>query len=557
MSFIVETAAVQTKRLWLSFLKNWMNFVSYLGVFIVSILGCTWVHRLTPNDLRYPWRVVDSDLSSVYSLAQALGQSWTGLIHQSLGAPSTADLSLAFIPDDLHIEIMRVLVHLTNNPFIAVNLFYILTFGLCAVSFLFLADELKISRWASLPLSLSYSWLPYHFTRMDAGHVFLAAYYMIPVGVVILHRLFLYAKGSEGVSLPTSVSKKILLFLAVIAVGSSGAYYAVFFSLLTFTLVVLLPRGTTRRVLATKSLVISAVGIGFLLAPLLRTIWARAHGLHTVLTRSPEESIQFGGTLGRLLVPWGVWLPENLKPLVAPMEFEWNAVPLIGSVGVWLILISIARAISGSSETTSNPESSVRFFFLGALLFYLASGLSLIFAYGVDSSFRTWNRMSIILLTFSLLMVGFLLSKITVFTKMASAFLILIVIITQLTPLKNSGIGSEPDPVSVTAFKELTDFAQEVQRKAPRGCAILQLPIMEYPEGGQIDGVGNGEHLWLPLLTEGFRWSYGAPKGSAPGDYWSKFIGASPELSMKQAADLGFCAAVSFSNDVYTFKMLS
>jgi hypothetical protein len=528
-----------------------MNFVSYFGVFIVSILGCAWVHRLSPNDLRYPWRVVDSDLSSLYSLAQALNQSWAGLVHRSLGAPYTADLSLAFVPDDLHIEILRALVHLTDDPFVAVNLFYVLTFGLCAVSFLFLADQFKISRWASLPLSLSYSWLPYHFTRMDAGHVFLAAYYMIPVGTVILHRLFLYTRSSEGGFLPASVSKRILLSLAVIAVGSSGAYYAVFFSLLAFALVVVLPRGNSRQVLATKSLAISAVGIGFLLAPLLRTIWARTHGLHTVLTRSPEESIQFGGTLARLLVPWGVWLPENLKPLVAPMEFEWNAIPLIGSFGVWLILISIARAIAGSSETSSNPESFIRFFFLGALLFYLASGFSLIFAYGVDSSFRTWNRMSIILLTFSLLMVGVLLSKVTMFRKTASVFLILIVVTTQLTPLKNSGIGSEPDSISVAAYNKLRNFAQEIQRAVPRGCSILQLPIMKYPEGGQIDGVGNGEHLWLPLLTEGFRWSYGAPKGSESGDYWSKFIGAPQDLPLQHAADLGFCAAVVMKDETY------
>ena len=556
MSSLVKTATVIGKRVWLSFLRYRIDFLAYFGVFVVAILGCAWVYGLTPHDLQFPWRVVDSDLSSVYSLAQALNQSWTGLVHHSLGAPFTADLSLAFIPDDLHIEILRVLVHLTNNSFVAVNLFFVLTFGFCAVSFLFLADRLHVSRWASLPLSLAYSWLPYHFTRMDAGHVFLAAYYMLPVGVVILHRLFLYAKSSEGIFLPASISKRIVLVLAVIAVGSSGAYYAVFFSLLAFTLVVLLPREASRRVLATKSLVISAVGIGFLLAPLLRTVWARAHGLHTVLTRSPEESVQFGGTLARLLVPWGVWLPENLKPLVAPMEFEWNAVPLIGSIGVWLILISIARAITGSSEPTSNPESSIRFFFLGALLFYLASGFSLIFAYGVDSSFRTWNRMSIILLTFSLLMIGVLLSKIAVLTKLVSGFLILIVIITQLTPLKNSGISSEPDPVSVAAFNELKTFAQEVQRKVPRGCSILQLPIMEYPEGGEINGVGNGEHLWLPLLTDGFRWSYGAPKGSVPGDYWSKFIGASPDLARNHAAELGFCAVVIKKDAIHSLAVL-
>ena len=168
----------------------------YIGVFFSSILGAAWVHRVTPKDLTYPWRVVDSDLSSVYSLAQAVGQSWFGMVNHSLGAPFTADFSLAFIPDDFQIEILRILMHLTKNPFVAVNLFYLLTFGFCTVTFLFLADTFKISRWISAPLALSYAWLPYHFTRMDAGHVFLAAYYMVPIGVIYLHHLFEYLTGS-------------------------------------------------------------------------------------------------------------------------------------------------------------------------------------------------------------------------------------------------------------------------------------------------------------------------------------------------------------------------
>jgi phosphoglycerol transferase len=118
------------------------------------------------------------------------------MVNHSLGAPFTADFSLAFIPDDFQIEILRILMHLTKNPFVAVNLFYLLTFGFCTVTFLFLADTFKISRWISAPLALSYAWLPYHFTRMDAGHVFLAAYYMVPIGVIYLHHLFEYLTGS-------------------------------------------------------------------------------------------------------------------------------------------------------------------------------------------------------------------------------------------------------------------------------------------------------------------------------------------------------------------------
>lgn len=512
--------------------RLWINLITYFSVFVSSILGCIWVHRLTPSDLKYPWRVVDSDLSSVYSLAQALGQSWTGLVHHSLGAPFTADLSLAFIPDDLHIEIIRVLVHMTGNPFVAVNLFYVLTFGLCAISFLFLADNSELSRWLSIPLSIAYAWLPYHFTRMDAGHVFLAAYYMVPIGIVILQRLFSYIKDPSLEFLPRSSLKRFLLLLSVVAVGSSGAYYAVFFSLLTFTLVILIPRRAPLRDLLKQFVVVSIVGICFLVAPLSRTIWARTHGLHTVLTRSPEESIQFGGTLSRLLVPWGVWLPEKLRPLVAPMEFEWNAVPLLATIGVWLILISIARSTISkrTSEDDNGGSAAVKFFFLGSLLFYLSSGLSLVFAYGVDSSFRTWNRMSIIILTLALLMVGILLNKWSSFTKTASVSLLVIAVATQLIPLNKSGIGAEPDQVSVDAFESRSRVAKIVQSSFQSGCTILQIPLMPYPEGGRVGNVGDGQHLLLPLLTTGFRWSYGAIKGTNEAKYW-------PILASEAAVD--------------------
>jgi hypothetical protein len=76
----------------------------------------------------------------------------------------------------------------------------------------------------------------------------------------------------------------------------------------------------------------------------------------------------------------------------------------------------------------------------------------------------------------------------------------------------------------------------------PRGCSILQLPIMAFPEGGVVDEVGNGEHLWLPLLTRGFRWSYGAPKGSEHGRFW---LSRTVDQSVTLSRNLGFCAVVA------------
>jgi hypothetical protein len=466
------------------------------------------------------------------------------MVNYSLGAPFTADLSLAFIPDDLQVEILRILMHLTNNPFVAVNLFYLLTFGLCAITFLFLTDTFKLSRWISTPLALSYAWMPYHFTRMDAGHVFLAAYYMLPIGVVYLHRLFEYLTGSLVTFFPASTFKRIGFVLGIIAVGSSGTYYGVFFALLAATMILLVPQqNQPLRITAQRGGLTALVSFLFITAPLLRIVSSRLRGLETVLTRSPEESIQFGGSIARLLVPWGVWLPTKLKPVVLPTEFEWTISPILGVIGVWILIIGIAVSISGRSSVNHNHKS-IRFIFIWALLFYTATGVSLVFAYAIDPSFRCWNRLSIVIMTLALVALGASLNRFSKFNKTWFPVLLIVAVFSQLSPLHDSGIGTEPDVVSKDAFNALQQVAAVIQQEIKPGCQILQLPIMAYPEGGQVGQVGNGAHLWLPTLTSGFRWSYGAPKGTQEGDYWPKLSGESIQMQVRTAARESFCAVI-------------
>lgn len=520
------------------------TLATYVGVFFASVAGAAWVHRLTPKDLTYPWRVVDSDLSSSYSLAQATGQSWFGLIHHSLGAPFTADLSLAFIPDDLQIEFIRVLSHLTHNPFVAVNLFYLLTFGLCGVTFLFLADQFKLSRWISSPLALSYAWLPYHFTRMDAGHAFLAAYYMIPVGVIYLHRLFEYLTGSLTAFFPTTTLKRVGFVLGIVAVGSSGTYYGVFFALLAMTMILLVPQqDQSLRVTAERGGMTALVSFFFIAAPFIRIVSSQLGGLKTTITRSPEESVQFGGSIARLLVPWGVWLPTKLRPVVLPTEFEWTISPILGVVGVWILLIGIAISLAGRSHANTNIRS-VRYIFIWAILFYTASGISLVFAYAINPSFRSWNRLSVVIMTLALLALGDTLKSFSKFHRIWLPVLLLFAIASQLSPLNASGIGPEPDTISKETFNSLQQVASIIQQETKRGCQILQLPIMAFPEGGQVGQVGNGAHLWLPLLTSGFKWSYGAPKGTRAGDYWPSLGSESIPSLVKLVKQSTFCSII-------------
>jgi len=147
-------------------------------------------------------------------------------------------------------------------------------------------------------------------------------------------------------------------------------------------------------------------------------------------------------------------------------------------------------------------------------------------------------------MTLALVALGVTLSRFGKFNKAWFPILLIVAVFSQLSPLHDSGIGPEPDVVSKDAFTALQQVAAVIQQEIKPGCQILQLPIMAFPEGGQVGQVGNGAHLWLPLLTAGFRWSYGAPKGTQVGDYWPELAGESIQMQIKTAARESFCAII-------------
>lgn len=535
-------------------LRRGRSLCAYFTTFVVSIAGAVWVHRINPSDLSRPWRVKDSDLSSVYSLTQALGQSWTGLEHRALGAPYTADLALAFIPDDLHLLVLRILMHSTHSAFVSVNLFYLLTFGLSGISFQFLCRKLGCSRFVAVALSVSYSWLPYHFSRMDDGHVFLAAYYMVPIGVLVIVRLIQFLRSESRKPVFETRLSLACSALAVVAVGSSGAYYGLFFSLLALSTLALIPRKGRRLADVIQSATLTCLlAVGFISAPILRNLWARAHGLESHLARSPSESLQFGGQIARLFVPWGVWIPDSLRPIVTRQEFEWLAVPLLAIAGIWVLTLGLVRRSIESNRLSYSVEvGALQFIFFWSLLFFSAGGFGLVFAYGIDPSFRTWNRFAIIIMTIALACISILLSEALKNTKkivrvLTSILVLTVAFATQLRPVISAGIGVEPDRSATRQFEDLRRVADRFKASVPEGCKILQLPTMAFPEGGRLLEVGNGDHLWIPLLAPQYHFSYGAPKWSQAGKFWLTFNSVE---ALKKAEDLGFCGALINSKGI-------
>ena len=525
------------------------SILSYLIALSVSISGACLVHRVSIANLRSPWRIRDSDLSSAYAMAAALKQSWFGIVDHHLGAPYSADYNLAYAPEDVHANLTRVLVHIFRQPIFTVNFIYILSFGLTAVSALWLARKIGIKNPIAVAVSLAFSWLPYHFIRMDYGHVVLAEYFMIPIGLWIV--ISEYVRFDEPFRERHVWNHGLLHALALsLLVGASNSYYALFFSILTFSLVpvaILTRKGTAHRLSSVFRL--TCLSVALMLPTLLHDAWANLHRTSPqILDRSPEESIRFGGSIARLLIPWGVHVPQSLSRLIPWEEFEWTATPIMVSIGVLLVLMSVLFAIvrqDNKVEPICVP-GYLRYLGSVALLFYTSSGFGLIFAGTVSPIFRCWNRLSVVLSLIGLLALGKQLStgKIERFANIIGPVLICVAMGTQILNASELRVGPEPDPDSRLLISELITIRSEIEKQFNEGCRFLQLPIVEAFGGSNVNALTPGNQYWLPLYLPNMYWSFGAASGTPAGDFWKTKSNQGIDALYHAATENRFCGVV-------------
>ena len=90
------------------------------------------------------------------------------------------------IPDVRNIAVLKLLGCAFRDAGLVLNLFCLLSFPLTALSAYFVLRRLQIGRLAALTGAVLYACAPYHFFRTAGGHVFLAAYYLVPLIVWLI-----------------------------------------------------------------------------------------------------------------------------------------------------------------------------------------------------------------------------------------------------------------------------------------------------------------------------------------------------------------------------------
>ena len=105
-----------------------------------------------------------------------------------------------------------------------------------------------------------------------------------------------------------------------------------------------------------------------------------------------------------------------------------------------------------------------------------------------------------------------------------------------------------PPWTSASAIRDTTSsrvasdaaFAQSLVARLPPGSMLFQLPVVDFPEGQQVLGATDYEHLRPYLHTTQLRFSYGSDKGR-PREAWQRRAEALPPAEMASALErMGF-----------------
>ncbi len=418
------------------------------------------------------------------------------------------NLSALFpVPEQLQFFALNFWGLFSQDPTTVWNLHFLSGYCLAAVAFYLSALYLRIRPAYAFALSIAFTYLPFHSLRYE--HLFLSHYWVLaPASALLIGRDWANKGGSQS-------GWGLGIFIALVSFWHS--YYGYF-------VVGVLGIASVWRAIRSKRwrpLVPALVaGLAFSISIGISTahhFLAIQHSEETPprFVRNPSDSLLYS------LRPEAVLLPiENHR--FAPfrrareiymekrfrLEGLTESIGSLGVLGLFLGWVALIRKKEGSRAG---------FFSLLVFIFSFRVGIGSIIAFSVLPVFRATNRISPLLASVVLLGLGRIL---TAGTSRAAAtwkrtwgegflagLLVLFVLWDQVLPTPSLAQQHR-------AIADSKNFVAKIEETAGGG-AVLQLPVVPFPEQPVRYRMADYSHATGPLYSRRTRWSYGAWKGSA------------------------------------------
>ncbi|HEX7332389.1 MAG TPA: hypothetical protein VF290_12875 [Pyrinomonadaceae bacterium] len=483
-------------------------------------------------DLRAPFYYSGDSIFYAMSTKGTIENGWYWR-NPAVAAPGGLEMYEFPTYDNAVVIFMKLIAIFTSNPFLVMNLFYLLSFPLITVTSVYVLRQFNLSYIPALFVSLLYAFLPFHFMR-NQNHLILSAYYIVPPAIMVV--LWLTSEV-----LAPRTRKFIISVLICILLGTSGVYYPFFFC---FLLVVAGAVGAMKfkslrpLVMAVVFVAIVCTTIVINLSP--SFIHAYKHGSLGAMRRAPIEAEIFGLKISQLLLPitlHRIDLFNRIKRFhnanSTVTENDATSLGIIGSIGFLGLLAQLLYRKDLMPDMTG-VFHDLSVLNICSVLLGVIGGFGLLFSLYVSPGIRCYNRISVYIAFFSLMAVAIGLENIYRRTKFRSIFYVLLAVALILGFLDQTTRGYRPDYALTNAeFYSDKEFINRIEASVPAAAMIFQLPYIPFPEYPRVQKMIDYDHFRGYVHSQNLRWSYGAIK-NRDGDLMQQQVAALPVGQMAE-----------------------
>ncbi|WP_339832964.1 hypothetical protein [Paenibacillus sp. FSL R7-0272] len=497
-----------------------------IGVLILSVALALQLKFWKVN-LSIPFGYSGDFLSASTFIKTVIDYGWY-IFNPSLGAPFYLNMNdYPLGGDNFNFLIIKVISLFSKDYAVVTNIFYLVSFYLAFISAYIVLRNQKISYFICVMVSILFSLTPYHFIRLNGGHIFLAFYFMVPF--VLLVALWIFERKIDLFKYKNNKYFRLNIYtiLVSIFVASTGVYYALFSCFFWFVASVITSARYRSWKLFLKPFVPISIVCMVLMLNLSPSIYFKLFSNDTSesVHRSPVETEIYGLKIDQILMPIQGHRIEKLSHIAdtyastAPLVNENSSVSLgvIGGTGFLFLIALIFIKNNNGNLKSLNQLSKLN---VAALLLATIGGFSYFFAAILTPSIRGFNRIIPFIAFMSLTTVATLFQyylnkfKNTIIFYVIAVLQVIILILGLFDQTSNN---YTPDYSGLKQqYKIDEEFYQNIEKSVPLKSKVFQLPYIPFPEYPPVNNMGNYDHLRAYLHTDpdSVSWSFGAMKGS-------------------------------------------
>ncbi|MCU1358488.1 MAG: hypothetical protein JWM89_3906 [Acidimicrobiales bacterium] len=533
----------------------------------VALAWGAWLLRVWRMPKRLPFDT-RSDATLISAMVKTIQERGWYLSQPRLGAPFGQQFyDFPHGGETFQLFAMKILVMITGDWGLAINLYFFLGFGVLAVVTFVVLRLLRFGPVVAGVGALVYTFMPYHFTHGEM-HLWRSTYYSAPLACLLLvwatawRERFLVASDKKGKG---SIQGNLrwprvgaAVALAVVIAGTETMTTGFTMCLLGSGALVAAIRWREPMRVVGAVLLIAVMGatFGILSYPTLN--YYRVYGTNDQAARRlVTESELYSLKITRLVTPQGGHRSPTLSKLGAraqdksPVRSEGGqALGILGTAG---FLGALYAALAGRRRRRDGPElrpywdrdvlrEEAGTLTVLALLFGSVGGISVLLALAGFAQIRVWDRIMLIIAFFATVVVCLWAERFVAWVRGRHARSRPILVAVALAVLAFGlwdGIPPVRKPYAEIEAQHASDrsFVGQIEKVMPDGTAIFQLPVLPFPEEQPPGRMTDYDPLRGYLADDGsLRWSYGSIKGRPAAD-WQVYlrdhvgpIGALPAL---------------------------